>query len=65
MKKKAARGARFSEGEQVRSLREQDGGATGVVIRQTRRGKFWCYNVQMDATCKVVTRREDELEELE
>lgn len=64
MKKKKARGARFGEGEQVRSLREQDEGATGVVVRQTRRGKYWCYNVMLDATCQVVTRREDELEEL-
>lgn len=61
MKKKTGRGARFREGEAVRSLREADGGATGVIVRQTRRGKLWCYNVMLDATCRVVTRREDEL----
>lgn len=62
--KKPGRGAKFSEGTPVRSLRETDAGATGVVIRLTRRGKAWAYNVCMDQNCCVVTRREDELEEL-
>lgn len=62
--KKPGRGAKFSEGTPVRSLREQDDGATGVVIGLTRRRKAWAYNVCMDRSCRVVTRREDELEEL-
>lgn len=62
--KKSARGARFREGQAVRSLRETDEGATGVVVSLTKRQKAWCCNVMMDATCRVVTRREDELKEL-
>ena len=63
--KKTARGARFREGQAVRSLRETDAGATGVVVSLTKRQKAWCCNVMMHATCQVVTRREDELKELD
>jgi len=62
--KKHGRGARFAEGEVVRSLRETDDGATGVVIGLTRRRKAWAYNICMDQSCRVVTRSEDELEEV-
>lgn len=56
--------ARFSGGQAVRSLRAADEGATGVIVRETRRGQSWCYNVMLDSTCRVVTRREEELEEV-
>lgn len=63
--KKSGRGAKFAEGTPVRSLREQDAGATGVVIGLTKRRKAWAYNVCMDQSCRVVTRREDEIEEVQ
>lgn len=64
-KKKKDRRARFSEGEQVRSLREQDGGATGVVVASSRRKKGWVYSVMFDGWYKIAARGEDELEEVQ
>lgn len=63
--KKPARGRKFEEGSQVRSLRQQDDGATGVVIGMSKKKNGWEYTVFFEGWYKAATRRENELEELE
>lgn len=63
--KKTARGRKFEEGSQVRSLRQQDDGATGVVIGMSKKKNGWEYTVFFEGWYKAATRRENELEELE
>lgn len=60
--KKPGRGRKFEEGAQVRSLRPQDDGATGVVIKLSRKQKGWEYTVFFDGWYKAATRKEEELE---
>lgn len=60
--KKPGRGRRFDEGAQVRSLRETDAGATGVVLSLTKKRNGWNCNVLFDGKYHVVTRHESELE---
>ena len=62
--KKPARGRKFDEGSQVRSLREQDEGATGVVIGLSKKKHGWEYTVFFDGWYKAATRKEAELEAL-
>lgn len=63
--KKPARGRKFDEGTMVRSLREQDDGATGVVIGMSKKKNGWQYTVFFDGWYKAATRSEAELEEME
>lgn len=60
--KKPGRGRRFDEGAQVRSLREQDDGATGTVVNLTKKRNGWHYTVMFDGWYRIVTRHESELE---
>ena len=62
--KKPGRGRKFDEGSQVRSLRVQDEGATGVVIGMSKKRTGWCYSVFFDGWYKAALRQEDELEEV-
>ena len=62
--KKPARGRKFDEGTMVRSLREQDDGATGVVISLSKKKHGWEYTVFFDGWYKAATRKESELEEI-
>ena len=62
--KKPGRGRKFDTGYQVRSLRPQDDGATGVVIGLTKKRSGWCYTVFFDGWYRAVTRQEEELEAL-
>ena len=62
MNKKKSRGAAYCEGCMVRSSR--DNGEAGVVIGMTHRRGGWCYTVQMVVSDRIVTRAENELEEI-
>ena len=61
--KKPARGRKFNEGSGVKSLRESDDGATGVVISMSKKKNGWQYTVFFDGAYKAVVRNEEELEE--
>ena len=61
--KTPARGRKFNEGSVVKSLRESDGGATGVVISMSKKKNGWVYTVFFDGAYKAVVRNEEELEE--
>lgn len=61
--KKPARGRKFNEGSVVKSLRESDDGATGVVISMSKKKNGWVYTVFFDGWYKAATRSEDELED--
>ena len=62
--KKPARGRKFNEGSMVKSLRESDDGATGVVISMSKKKNGWTYTVFFEGWYKAATRSEDELEEI-
>ena len=62
--KKPGRGREFDEGALVRSLREQDDGATGTVVSLTRKRNGWNYTVMFDGRYRLATRHESELEAL-
>ena len=61
--KNPARGRKFNEGSMVKSLREIDDGATGVVISMSKKKNGWVYTVFFDGAYKAVVRNEEELEE--
>ena len=61
--KKQARGRKFNEGSVVKSLRESDDGATGVVIAMSKKKNGWVYTVFFEGWYKAATSSEDELEE--
>ena len=61
---KASRNRAFDEGAMVRSLREQDDGATGVIVKCSKKQKGWEYTVCFDGWYKLAVRREAELEEI-
>lgn len=62
--KKPGRGRKFDEGSQVKSLRPQDDGATGVVIGLSKKKQGWEYTVFFDGWYRAATRKENELEEI-
>ena len=62
--KKPARGRAFNEGCMVRSKRESDDGATGVVVGMSKKKNGWVYTVFFEGWYKVATRGEEELEEI-
>lgn len=62
--KKPGRGRKFDEGALVRSLREQDDGATGTVVSLTKKRNGWHCNVMFDGWYRIATRHESELEAL-
>lgn len=61
---KSARGRKFETGTEVRSLRERDDGATGTIVRCSRKQKEWEYTVLFDGWYRAAVRLENELEKL-
>lgn len=62
--RKPARGQKISEGERVRSLRPQDEGNTGTVVKASHKKSGWIFSVMFEGWYKVAERRGDELEAL-
>ena len=62
--RKPARGQKIIEGTQVRSLRPEDDGTTGTVVKASHKKNGWIFSVMFEGWYQVAERREDELEAL-
>lgn len=60
--RKSARRQKIREGEQVRSLRPQDNGCTGTVIKASHKRDGWVYSVLFEGWYRITERRDDKLE---
>lgn len=63
--RKAVRGAKFREGMTVKSLKPQDDGAHGTIVKLSRKKNGWSYVVMFEGWYKLATRAEDELAEIQ